>query len=409
MKKIDSLIINSSMLITPLGKTAKTGKDAGVLKQIKNGAVAINDGKILEVGTTEKLTKKYITEQTIDAKNGLIMPGFVDCHTHLVYGGSRENEMAKTLAGTPYLKILKDGGGIHSTVKKTREETSYELENSAMKRLDLMLAHGTTTAEIKTGYGLEPDTEKKLLKVIKALNAKSELDIVSTFLGAHIVPKDIPREQYIDWLCTTALTEFKDLAEFVDIFTEDNAYTLAETKKILQASKTAGYKIKIHAGQFNDLKASGFASDLGAVSIDHLEHISDSQLKTMSKNKTCAVLMPGVVYYLNTGKYADARKMLKLGVPVALATDFNPGSCPSFNMQFIISLACKEMKMTIEEAITSATLNSAYAIDRAKYIGSLEKGKQADIIILDIDNPWKIPYHFGGNLVTTVIKNGELI
>ncbi len=407
--KIDSLIINSSLLITPLGKTAKTGKDASILKQIKNGAVAIHEQKILEVGTTEKLTKKYVTEQTIDAKGGIIMPGFVDCHTHLVFGGSREDEMAKTIAGVPYLKILKDGGGIHSTVEKTREETSYELEVSAMKRLNLMLAHGTTTAEIKTGYGLEPETEKKMLGVINALNKNSKLDIVPTFLGAHILPKDIAREDYIDWLCTIALTDFKDLAEFIDIFTEENAYTLAETKKILSAGKTAGYKIKIHAGQFNDLKASGFASDLGAVSIDHLEHISDSQLKTMAKNKTCAVLMPGVVYYLDTHKYADARKMLKLNVPVALATDFNPGSCPSFNMQFIIALACKKMKMTIEEAITSATLNSAYAINRADKIGSLEKSKQADIIILDIDNPWKIAYHFGTNLVKTIIKKGELI
>ena len=409
--QIDLLIHNSSKLITLAGpENYRTGRQMLDLGIIKNGAVAVHNGTIIETGSSIELLRKYNdAAKIIDANQKLVMPGFVDCHTHLVFGGSREYELAMKLKGASYLDILSAGGGINSTVEATRNISEDELYKISRERVDDLLTHGTTTIEIKTGYGLNPDAEKKCLKVINRLKEDNKADIVSTFLGAHIVPKDWKKEEYISWITEKALPEFKDLAEYCDIFTEENAYSLEDTKEILGKAKSLGYKLKIHAGQFNDLGATGYASELGAISADHLEQVSDEQLNIMKKKKTAAVLMPGVNFFLMDPLYADAERMIKNGNIVALSTDFNPGSCPSFSMQMIIALACYKMKMSPAEAITASTINAAYAIDRSDRVGSLESGKKADILIMNITEPAHIPYYFGTNLVKTVIKNGQIV
>ncbi len=407
--QIDLLVHNSSKLITLAGTgNYRTGKQMQNLEIIKNGAIAVHDGKIIETGSSVELLKKYPNvSKVINAEQKLVMPGFVDCHTHLVFGGSREYELSMKLAGASYIEILKAGGGIHSTVQATRDASKNELKDLSIDRLNQLQKHGTTTVEIKSGYGLEYNAEKKILDVIRELNDEHCLDIVSTFLGAHTVPKDCDRNEYISMLLNRAIPDFKEQTEFCDIFTEDGAFTYKETETILKAAKKHGYKLKIHSGQFNDIKATGLAAELGALSADHLENVSDDQLDMMKNAGTAAVLMPGVSFFLMSDIYPDARKMIKNGNIVALATDFNPGSCPSFSMQMIIALACYQMKMSPEEAITASTINAAYAIDRADTIGSLEPGKKADILIMDITEPAHIPYYFGTNLVRTVIKNGK--
>ena len=411
MKKIDLLIFNSSELLTISGKNeARTGKDLNKLSVIKNGAIAVNDGIILETGNSKDLLEKYSkVDRLIDAENCVVMPGFVDCHTHLVYGGSRESEMAMRLNGVPYLEILKQGGGIHSTVKATREISKKDLKRISIKKLDKLLKNGTTTVEIKSGYGLDYVTEKKMLEIINELNEEHVMDIIPTFLGAHTIPKGVDREKYVNWIVEEAIPKFRNLAKYCDVFCEDGAFSIDETKRIFSTAIQNGYKLKIHSGQFNDLGASGLAAHLRAVSADHLENISVEQIRKMKKNGTIAVLLPGVPFYLQSQKYANARLMIKEKLPIAIATDYNPGSCPSYSMQMMITLACLNMNLTIEEAIIASTINSAAAIEKEKVVGSLENGKQADIIILDLDNYKQIPYYFGTNLIKNVVKNGIII
>ena len=411
MKKIDLLIFNSSELLTISGKNeARTGKDLNKLSVIKNGAIAVNDGIILETGNSKDLLEKYSkVDKLIDAENCVVMPGFVDCHTHLVYGGSREKEMAMRLEGISYLEILKQGGGIHSTVKATREISKNDLKQISIKKLDKLLKNGTTTVEIKSGYGLDYVTEKKILEIINELNEEHVMDIIPTFLGAHTIPKGVDREKYVNWIVEEAIPKFRNLAKYCDVFCEDGAFSIDETKRIFSTAIQNGYKLKIHSGQFNDLGASGLAAQLKAVSADHLENISVEQIRKMKKNGTIAVLLPGVPFYLQSQKYANARLMIKEKLSVAIATDYNPGSCPSYSMQMMITLACLNMNLTIEEAIIASTINSAAAIEKEKVVGSLENGKQADIIILDLDNYKQIPYYFGTNLIKNVVKNGIII
>ncbi len=399
----DAIIINSSKLLT-----LETDND--ILGTIVNGAVAVKDGFIVETGITSDIVDKYPhCTNVIDAENYLVMPGFVDCHTHLVFGGNRSVEMARRLQGESYLDILKSGGGIHSTVKSTRAASANDLFNIAAKRLNLMAENGTTSVEIKSGYGLDEDSELKMLKVIKELSEKHSLDIVSTYLGAHTFPSDSERKDYVSWLSGRSLNLFMDYAEFFDIFTEEGAFDLEETKSLLEAAKKAGFKLKAHVGQFNDLGAAGLASSMGAISVDHLENISDKDLDIMADSGTVAVLLPGVPFFLQSSVYPDAKRFIKRGIPVALATDFNPGSCPSYSMQMMITLGVFHCGMTVEDAVLGATLNAAKAISREAVFGSLKPGKKADLIILDIKSPEEIPYYFGTNLVKKTIKSGRVI
>ena len=401
--KADTLVVNSSRLLT-----METGND--ILGTIVNGAVAVKDGLVLETGVTHKIVKKYnACSNIIDAENSLVMPGFVDCHTHLVFSGERSKEMEQRFEGKTYLEILVDGGGIHSTVRSTRDASYEELFILGMKRLDRIAKNGTTTVEIKSGYGLNEETELKILQVTAKLEKEHPLDIISTYLGAHTVPFDQGREEYLKWLSGDSLLTFKKNAEFFDVFCEDGAFSLEETEFLLKSAKSAGFKLKVHGGQFNDLGSPGVSALLGAVSVDHLENISDRDLDLMAASGTVAVLLPGVPFFLQSPIYPDAKRFKQRGIPVALATDFNPGSCPSYSMQMMITLGVFSCGMSVSDAIEGATINAAKAISREAVTGSLKSGKKADLIVLNIKKPEEIPYYFGTNLVKKTIKNGRVI
>jgi len=405
-KFADTIIINSSQLLT----LEKCSSGLDLLGAIDNGAVAIKDDLILETGPNSEIVQNYSNcNNIIDADNKLVMPGFIDCHTHLVFAGNRASEMEMRLNGADYLKILKSGGGIHSTVRATRAASAEELFILGVKRLDKMAENGTTTVEIKSGYGLNEETELKMLKVVSNLSSKHSLDIIATYLGAHTIPTDSDKNDYIEWLSGDSLKLFSQHAVFFDIFSEEGAFDLEETELLLNAAKRAGFKLKAHVGQFNDIGAAGLSAALGAVSIDHLENISDEDLDVMAKAGTVAVLLPGVSFFLQSSIFPDARRFIKRGIPVALATDFNPGSCPSYSMQMMITLGVFSCGMSVMDAILGATIYAARAINMDDIVGSLKSGKKADLIILDIEKPDEIPYYFGTNLVKKTIKSGREI
>ena len=411
------LIKNASELVTVRGPAGgpRTGTGMADLGVITHGAVAIEAGRIVAVGRTDEISATFTRAETvIDATNRVVMPGFVDCHTHLVFGGSREDEFVQKIEGRSYLDILQSNGGILSTVEKTRAALARPetLLERAQVFLDRMLACGTTTVEAKTGYGLSQESELAMLQIMAGLKGSQPVDIVSTFLGAHALPRDYQdrRHEYIK-LVLDMLPRVKaeGLAEYCDAFVEEGAFSSAEARTVLEQARKQGLKLKLHAGEFSDIGGVEMGVELGVTSIDHLEHISETGMAMMAGAKTIAVLLPGVPFHLMTNRYAPARDLIAAGVPVALATDFNPGSCPTLSMQMIIALACRQLKMTPAEAVTASTINSAYALDRGDQIGSIEVGKQADLIILGIPNHRQLPYWFGMNLVETVIKAGIIV
>lgn len=373
-------------------------------REIANGCIAIKDEKILNV--FEGPLHDYHADKVIDAKGKLVIPGFVDCHTHLVHAGSRANELQYRLQGMSYQDIQQKGGGIYSSVRATRAASPEELFQKSLERAKLCLKHGTTTVEIKTGYGLNPETEKKMFDVIHRLNDESNLETVATFLGPHVYPEDQEPEVYMDWLLNDGLDLAKEQAEFVDIYCDDGAYTYNDTKRFLNAAKGKGIPLKIHSGQFKSLGATKLAANLGAVSADHLDFVSVDGFDALLRAGTIPVFLPGCSYYLRT-RYPDARPYLHAGMPVALATDYNPGTCPSLSIPMMMSLAVMQMGFTPEEALKAVTLNAAKAISRDVFIGSIEKGKQADILICETEKLDDMIAMFGGNLIETVIKAGK--
>jgi imidazolonepropionase len=405
METVDLLIANASELLTLQGpRKPRTMGQMNELSIIQNGSVAIKDGLIVAVGRNLRVTAETI----LDASNKLVMPGFVDPHTHVVFAGSREQELDLKLAGIPYLTILKRGGGIFSTVQKTRKATPTQLLQESKRRLDTMMRYGTTTCEAKTGYGLDVNTEMKILKVQQRLQNNHPMDIISTFLGAHAVPKEHSASEYVKIVTEEMLPKVRNLAKFCDVFCEKGVFTIAQSRRILQEGKHHGLIPKIHADEMTDTGGAVLAADVGAISADHLLMSSAQGLRAMAKKETVGVLLPGTPFCMMMKQYAPVRMMIKLGVPVALATDLNP-NCWTENMQLIIQLACLNMQMTPAEAITAATYNAACAIGMEKTIGSLETGKQADLLILDCPNHRFLPYHFGINLVETVIKRGRVL
>jgi len=361
------LIRNASELVTVRGGGPRTGTEMDDLGIIKHGAVAIEDGRIVAVGQSDEISGGFSRADTvIDATNKVVLPGFVDCHTHLVFGGSREDEFVQKIQGRSYLEILNSGGGILSTVEKTRQALACPeaLLERAQGFLDTMLAFGTTTVEIKTGYGLSQESELGMLRTIARLKGSQPVDIVSTFLGAHALPGEYRnrRNDYVR-LVLGMLEQAKTegLAEFCDVFVEQGAFDASEARTILAKAREHGLKLKLHAGEFSDIGGVELGVELGATSIDHLEHIPDRGMALMAAKKTVAVLLPGVPFHLMTDRYAPARKLIAAGVPIALATDFNSGSCPTLSMQMIIALACRQLKMTPAEAISAATINAACA------------------------------------------------
>jgi len=405
METVDILIENANEIVTLKGSNKPRIKnEMNKLGIINNASVAIKNGTIVDVGKN----LKYKSEKKIDAKGKTVMPGFVDPHTHLVFSGSREFELDMKLKGLSYMDILKKGGGINYTVKQTRNATNNELLKDSRYRLNNMLLHGTTTCEGKSGYGLNTETEIKILKTQKKLNETHPIDIVSTFLGAHAVPKECDSDEYVQIVIDDMLPKIKGLAKFCDVFCEKGVFTFNQSRKILRAGKKYGLVPKIHADEIVDTGGAALAAEIDAISADHLLNSNEKGLKQMAKKGVIGVMLPGTPFSLMMKEYAPARKMIDLGVPIALATDLNP-NCWIENMQFIIQLACLNMKMTPSEAICAATFNAACAIGLENIIGSLEKGKQADIIILDAPNHRFLPYHYGINLVEIVVKKGVVI
>jgi imidazolonepropionase len=405
MESVDLLITHARELLTLQGP--KKPRIRGQMKNlgiIKNGSIAIQNGHIVDVGRN----LRYKAETVIDASEKLVMPGFVDPHTHVVFAGSREFELDLKLAGVSYMEILRRGGGIFYTVEKTRKASPVQLLQQSKKRLDTMLRYGTTSCEAKTGYGLDVKNELKLLRVQKKLQETHPMDLVSTFLGAHAIPKHMQANDYTQTILYEMLPKTKGLAQFCDVFCEKGIFTVAQAKKILEAGKQYGLIPKIHADEIVDTGGALLAAEVGAISADHLLRSSEAGFRAMAQRHVVGVLLPGTPFCLMMERYAPARNMIDSGVPVALATDLNP-NCWTENMQMIIQLACLKMQMTPAEAITAATFNAACAIGMQHTVGSLEKGKQADVLILDCPNHQFLPYHFGVNLVETVIKKGQIL
>lgn len=412
--KIDLIIKNIGKLVTckSLG-CPKTGAEMNNIDVLEDAYIAISDGKIAEIGTKNNYEKLIDPNTKIDDVNGLLVtPGLIDSHTHLVHGGSRENEFSKKISGVPYIEILKQGGGILSTVKSTKEATDKELYDKAKKSLDRMLEFGVTTAEAKSGYGLELDTEIKQLKVAKELDKNHPVDLVHTFLGAHAIPQKYKEnhKEFINIIVNNMMPEVKELglAEFCDVFCEEGVFTIEESEYILTKAKEMGYKLKIHADEIVSLGGAELSARLKCISSDHLMAASEEGIKEMAKNKVIANVLPATSFNLNKD-YANVRKMIELGVPVSLSSDYNPGSCPSENLQFVMQLGCLGLKMTPNEVLNAVTINAAYAIDRQDEIGSLEVGKKADLVVFDAPNIEYLMYHFGINHVNRVYKKGNLV
>ncbi len=409
--QVDTLITNIGELLTMDKAGPVKGADMNDLPVDENMAVALKDGKVAWIGKALE-ANNIITEKVIDAKERLVTPGLVEAHTHLVFGGSREGEMALKQQGVPYLEILKRGGGILSTVEATRKASEAELLEKALFHLDRMASYGITTVEAKSGYGLNKDTELKQLRVVKEANNRHALDLVSTFLGAHAIPKehkDDP-DAFLDEMADL-FDEIKEenLAEFVDIFTETGVFTVEQSRKFLQKAKDKGFDVKIHADEIDPLGGTQLAVEMGAISGDHLAVATDEGIRQLSKSDTIGVILPGTSFYLGKETYARAREMIDAGAAIAISTDFNPGSSVTENLQFIMTLAALKLNMSPAEIWHAVTVNAAHAIGRGETAGHIRKGGNADIVIWDAPNHMYIPYHYGVNHANTVIKNGVVL
>ncbi len=416
-EEVDLLITNAQELLTLKGENQgpRTQIEMTQLGIIEEGAMAVAAGRILWVGKTQDVKEKVVVSsdaRIIDAQGKTVMPGFVDPHTHLVFAGSREDELKLKLEGKTYLDILKMGGGILRTVRDTRKASKDELLSAAKSTLNRMLKLGTTTVEAKSGYGLETKTEIKCMEVIHTLNKEHTIDIIPTFLGAHAIPPEYKdsSEEYVKLVIEDMLPKVdeKKLAEFCDVFCEKGVFSVEQTRRILVAGKNFGLTPAIHADEIVQLGGTELAAEMGAISATHLMKSSNIGIKQMADAGVIGILVPATPFSLMEKEYPRARFMIDSGVPIALATDFNP-NCWTESMQFLISLACYNMGMLPAEAIVASTINSAHAINRAHEVGSLEVGKKADIIILDVPNHMHIPYRFGGNLVETVVKGGKVV
>ncbi|MBU3172555.1 imidazolonepropionase [Clostridium estertheticum] len=414
MIKKDLLIINAAELVTCSGFKAKYGEEMKNIHTIKNGAVVIEGGIIKAVNTTEEILKTYNEEdfEVIDASNKCVLPGFVDSHTHFIFGGYRADEFAWRLRGDSYMDIMERGGGIQNTVKATRDASFEELYNVGFERLNDMIKLGVTTVEGKSGYGLDLDTEIKQLKVMKKLNEEHVMDLAITFLGAHSIPPEYKgkNNEYIDFIIDNVLPAIKDenLAEFCDVFCEAKVFSVEESRKLLLKAKEMGFKLKLHADEIVTLGGSELAAEVGAISADHLLHASDKGIKAMAAKKVISTLLPCTAFCLKE-PYARAREMIDSGCGVALASDFNPGSCFTYSIPLVFAVAAIYMKMSMEEAITALTINGAAAVGRADSIGSIDPGKKGDIVILKYPSYNFIPYNTGINIVEKVIKDGNVV
>ena len=413
------IIKNAAELVTCSGFKAKKGQEMADLQIISDGAVVIKEGTIAAVGKTKEIAKQYEKSgvalsdfDIIDARDKAVLPGFVDSHTHFVFGGYRADEFSWRLRGDSYMEIMQRGGGIVNTVKATRKASKEELLQSGIKRLDSMLSFGVTTAEGKSGYGLDRETEIKQLEVMTHLDQVHYVDVLPTFLGAHAIPQEYKgkEEAFIDLMANEVMPEVAErrLAEFCDIFCEKNVFSVEQSRRLLIRAKDLGLKIKLHADEIVQLGGAELAAELGAVSADHLLHASERGIKDLAKAGVVATLLPATAFSLRE-PYAPGRKMIDLNCAVALATDFNPGSCFTESIPLVFALATLYMNISIEEAVTALTLNAAAALNRADKVGSIDAGKNGDLIILEFPSFKYIPYHIGVSTVEKVIKKGNLV
>lgn len=412
---VNLALINIKQLLTIAANSSrvKRGIDMSNLAIIENAAVLIENERITWIGRMEDLAMASMKEtDVLDCIDKVVMPGFVDSHTHLLFAGSRENEFSMRSKGSTYQEIAAAGGGIFNTVEKVRETSKKDLKKTARRWLNAMMRHGTTTVEIKSGYGLDTPNEIKMLEAINELNSEEVMTIVPTFLGAHAVPPDRKSEpdEYVGELVQKMIPYIgtKKLAAFCDVFCESGYFSVEQSKAILMHGKEFGMMPKVHAEELSISGGAELAAELGAISADHLEHVSDSGIAMLASAGTVATLLPGVSFFLNHA-YAPARKLIDAGVAVALASDFNPGSCMSYTMPLMMTIACTQMRMSPEEAITACTLNGAAALNLSSEIGSIEAGKKADLIVLNIPNYEFLPYHFGENHVGKIVKNGVVL
>lgn len=406
-----TLIKNIGCLQTPTGSYSHKGSKQGVNEKYSDAAIAIADGIIEEITEGGKLPQGDFDEE-IDAEGLLVTPGLVDGHTHLIFGGYRQHEIAMKLAGADYLDILRAGGGILDTVRKTRDASVEELYAKAYAFLDEMMDFGVTTCEAKSGYGLDPENEIKMLRVIHALAENHPMDVAATFMGAHAIPPEYEGrgDEYIQMCCEELMPQIRErgLAEFCDIFCEDSVFNAEQSRVYLEKAKELGFSLKIHADEIEAIGGSQLAGELEATSAEHLIAIEEDGMDAMAKGGTTAMLLPATSFYLDK-TYAPARRMVEKGIPVAIASDFNPGSCPSLNLQFAINLGSLKYKLTPEEVLTAVTINPACASGRGDQTGTLEKGKQADLVIWNAPDFEMVCYRFGSNLAKHVVKKGELI
>jgi imidazolonepropionase len=405
-------------LLTLRGRGPRRGNSLSNLGLIKDGAVLVRDGVIVAVGAqtqVEALPEARAAEK-LDLGGRVALPGFVDSHTHLIHAASRAEEYELKIEGASYEEIARKGGGILNSVKKLRAATAEVLKKRAMAALKLFAAYGTTTVEAKSGYGLSIASEMKILGLHKELAAEQPLEVVSTFLGAHVVPAEFRKkadgaEKYIALLIDKMMPEVaeKKLAEFCDVFCDRGAFTRGQSKRILEAGKQYGLAPRLHAEQLTRTGAAQLAVEMGAASCDHLEQVNKSDIRALGKSETVATLLPGCDFHLGLKKYAPARELIEAGAIVALATDYNPGTSPTLSMPMILSLACTQLRMTAAEAIVAATINAAYALRREAQIGSLEVGKLADIGVFEVADYREIPYYFGVSHCWMTVKRGRVI
>jgi imidazolonepropionase len=415
---VDLLIIHASQLLTIPSHASgpQRGDRLGDLGLIEDGAIAVSGGSIVDLGSTSDLLAKHQASRTLDAHGRVVMPGFVDPHTHVVFAGDRANEFEQRIAGATYMQIMNAGGGIMSTVRATRAASLDQLIAQTRARLDRMLLHGTTTAEAKTGYGLETATELKMLDAIEQLDQTHAIDLVPTFLGAHAIPPeytgraDAYTELVIRDMLPAVASCIPHLASvFCDVFCETGAFNLDQTRRILERAKELGFALKIHVDEFEPLHGTRLGVELGATSVDHVVTTPPDEVELLGRSHTIAVSLPGTPFGLAHKDYTPARAILAAGGALAIATDLNPGTTWNESMQFIIALACRYLKLTQAQALAAATVNAAHAIGRGGAIGSIEIGKQADVLIMSVSNYREIGYRYGTNLVDTVIKRGKSV
>jgi imidazolonepropionase len=420
---------SADLLIHPIGELATPdcngparGSALGKIKRIRDAAIAVKGGKIVACGPASRVLDEVDTHDAlvVDGTRKVVTPGLVDPHTHLVFEGNRANEFLMRCAGKTYAEIANAGGGIVASMSATRNASLEALVASGRRRLRRMLATGTTTCEVKTGYGLDTDSELRMLQAIIVLSQTQQcIDLVPTFMPAHAFPPQADRKKYIEDIINVMLPRAVQLVAeasngrkttlFNDVFCDQGYFTLEETREILDAGVQLGCVPKVHSDEFVSLGATALAAEMGAASADHLLNVTDDDIARLAKSKTVAVLLPGTSFFLNLKDHAPARKMIDAGVTVALGTDFNPGSCHISSLPFIWGLACLHLKMTVEEALSALTLNAAYAVGRGDTIGQIAPGKAADIVLYDVDKLEEIPYNIGWNPVSMVIKNGRVV